>query len=375
MPKKILILSVNFGQGHMSAAKAIQQAINHLYPNDYEVEVVDFVQFCNSLFNTITQKTYNRVSSSSPTIWKLIFKGTNRNLSMKVLNQLNTPFFVRKLTHLFTEKKPDIVISTFPVMDPIARKILKKMNKDLKFISVITDSMLVHKAWVMAKPDFHIVANQETANTLSKDLGIQKTKIKTLGFPVKLEFMEPTNNAEFLKNLGLEPEKFTILFLPTAQKNKKNIQFMEQIMALKMPVNCIVITGRDPKIKPALEKFLKRHTNPNIQTQIIGWTDQMPEFIKTADIVITKAGGATVMECIAAQKPMIITSYIPGQEEGNVLLIERHKIGIIDKSPQKLNEHIESIQKNYHQFQGNLQKISHPDAALKIARFIAKMLE
>lgn len=375
MPKKILILSVNFGQGHMSAAKAIQQAINQLYPADYAVEVVDFVQFSNSLFNTITQKTYNRVSSSSPTIWKILFKGTNRDLSMKVLNQLNTPFFVRKLTHLFTEKKPDIVISTFPVMDPIARKILKKINKNLKFISVITDSILVHKAWIMAKPDFHIVANQETANTLSKELGIQKTKIKTLGFPVKLDFLQPTNREEFLKNLGLKPENFTLLFLPTAQKNKKNIQFMQQIMSMKKPLNCIIITGRDPKIKPSLEKFLKRNANPNIQTQIIGWTDHMPEFIKAADLVITKAGGATVMECIAAQKPMIITSYIPGQEEGNVLLIERHKIGIIDGSSEKLNENIELIQKNYRHFQGNLQKISHPDAALKIARFIAKMLE
>jgi processive 1,2-diacylglycerol beta-glucosyltransferase len=105
--------------------------------------------------------------------------------------------------------------------------------------------------------------------------------------------------------------------------------------------------------------------------RIIGWTDQMPEFMKNCDLVVTKAGGATVMECIAAKKPMIITQIIPGQEMGNAELIKLHNLGIIQKSAKMtITECIEYTKTNQKTFQKNLQKISNPLASLKIAEFI-----
>ena len=102
----------------------------------------------------------------------------------------------------------------------------------------------------------------------------------------------------------------------------------------------------------------------------------MPEFIKAADIVVTKAGGATVMECIAAEKPMVITSTIPGQEEGNAELIKRHQLGIVPaSSAMGISESIEFIRRNYPLFQRNLKKHSKPDAAIKIAEFISNLLQ
>ena len=43
----------------------------------------------------------------------------------------------------------------------------------------------------------------------------------------------------------------------------------------------------------------------------------------THHLVISKAGGATVQEAIAARCPMIVNQVIPGQEEGNARLIWR----------------------------------------------------
>jgi processive 1,2-diacylglycerol beta-glucosyltransferase len=107
---------------------------------------------------------------------------------------------------------------------------------------------------------------------------------------------------------------------------------------------------------------------------VLGWTTNVPDLILSSDIVITKAGGATVMECIAAKKPMIITQVIPGQEEGNAKLIKKHNLGVILEKGRKgitnLPEHIKDIRKNYNKFQSALEEQSKPEAALQIARLI-----
>ena len=81
------------------------------------------------------------------------------------------------------------------------------------------------------------------------------------------------------------------------------------------------------------------------------------------------------MECIAAQKPIIITSTIARHEAGNAELIKRYKVGIIAKSRRsKLDQNILIIQKNYQKFRKNLKKIANPGAALKIAKFIHEVV-
>ena len=46
-----------------------------------------------------------------------------------------------------------------------------------------------------------------------------------------------------------------------------------------------------------------------------------------SEVVFTKPGGLTVAECLAMGTPIMITMYIPGQEEGNVRYIEDNKAG------------------------------------------------
>jgi hypothetical protein len=45
------------------------------------------------------------------------------------------------------------------------------------------------------------------------------------------------------------------------------------------------------------------------------------------DVVIAKAGGATTQEAIAAHIPMLVTHIVPGQEEGNFLLLKKYDAG------------------------------------------------
>lgn len=50
----------------------------------------------------------------------------------------------------------------------------------------------------------------------------------------------------------------------------------------------------------------------------LGFVTQMAEFMVAADILVSKAGPGTISEAAALSLPILLTSYLPGQEEGNV---------------------------------------------------------
>lgn len=369
--KKILILSAKVGQGHMTAAHSVADAIHNKYGYDYDVEIVDFMELLSSIINVVTKTYYENSVKFAPSMYKFLFESSDRNSQIvKILNQVNYPFVLTKIKKFFEEKQPDLLISTFPIWNYLAAEIWKKYNKDAKFISIITDSITIHSSWTLADTDYHIVANDDTKAVIEK-MGVKSEKIKTLGFPIPLKFLEKNEKKNILSTLDLDPKKQTILFLPTSQGPRKNQRITKEILGYSENQNLIIITGRDSKNKPRLEKLTEGRSN----VRVIGWTDKMPEFIQAADIVVTKAGGATIQECIAAQKPMVITSVIPGQEQGNAQLIKRYHLGIVAAARDNIAEHIDFINKNRAMFERNLKKNSNPQASLEIAEFIHDLLE
>ncbi len=366
--KNILILSALLGQGHMSASKAIKEGLESLYGKDYNIEIVDFFDKIGKLLNKATIKAYEGTTKNYPLIYKAFFEGTDAKWPVQLLNLVNYPLNAAKLEKFFTNKNPHLVLSVFPIWDYITSLAIKDISH-VKFISLITDSITIHNVWVSGKPSTHIVANIETAANLQK-LGAKPDNIKVFGFPVKLTFQNKSNKEKFFTKHQLKPQNKTILYLPANNINdpiEENVQEIKK--KYKDNLNLIIITGRNHELFPKLQHL----QSSNIK--IIGWTDQMPEFIKNADIIITKAGGATVMECIAAIKPMIITDVILGQEIGNAELIKLHDLGIVLKDANMtITEAIDYIFNNYQRIVKNLSKQSKPEASIKIAEFIHQEL-
>jgi predicted metal-dependent phosphoesterase TrpH len=87
--------------------------------------------------------------------------------------------------------------------------------------------------------------------------------------------------------------------------------------------------------------------------------------------VVAKAGGAMVQEAIAARCPIIINQVIPGQEEGNARLVRKLGVGAVVENSRELRDVVEEAfahkSRQWQEWRDNLQKVSGPDAALRIA--------
>ncbi|MBV9672261.1 MAG: UDP-N-acetylglucosamine--LPS N-acetylglucosamine transferase, partial [Verrucomicrobia bacterium] len=118
-------------------------------------------------------------------------------------------------------------------------------------------------------------------------------------------------------------------------------------------------------------ELLDARANP---VEILGWSNRMPELLTNHHLVITKAGGATIQEAIAARTPVIISQVVPGQEEGNARLIVENDCGCIAPGPDAIIETLDHIflnsESKLRTWVTNISNMSKPDASLQIARFL-----
>jgi processive 1,2-diacylglycerol beta-glucosyltransferase len=107
---------------------------------------------------------------------------------------------------------------------------------------------------------------------------------------------------------------------------------------------------------------------------VLGWTDQIPHLLMTHHVVVSKAGGATTQEAIAARCPMIVNQVVPGQEEGNFLLLRRHGGAALADTPEAVVTELRRIFASrgaaWREWRRSLEPLARPDAARTIAQHV-----
>ena len=94
----------------------------------------------------------------------------------------------------------------------------------------------------------------------------------------------------------------------------------------------------------------------------------------THHVVVSKAGGATTQEAIAARCPMVGNQGVPGQEEGNCELLLRHKAGALATTPESVVATLRAAfaggGQGWSAWRSALEPMARPDAARVIAAHV-----
>ncbi len=374
-PSNILILTGSIGSGHLSVARAITDALYRIGERKIYVETVDLFTALSNFVTFAAKKIYLDSLKISPKIYELIFSQSDESeWPLKILNALGAPFMQKQFLELLREKRPRVLVSTYPIWDILVKKVWKKYcgTFRLPFVSVITDSISIHHSWIYGKPDYSLVANEDTAVAL-KNLGVDPRRIKVFGYPVSHDFEKHHSCLDFQQKWNLSPKRKTLLLILSTGVSWSRIKQLAstiQKSRLKKLQLAIIACGSN-----RWEKKLNRMRWP-WPTHITGWTNEMHTFIHGADIILTKAGGATIMECIASLKPMVIIDAIPGQEIGNAMLIQKYNLGVVlNRDLKNFDSAIEYILNNASLIQKNLATQQKPRAAEEIAKFLLRLTD
>lgn len=367
--KRVLILSASYGQGHNSVGRAVEAAIAQKAGKNAEIVFVDLANELRRYTNSAIIKTYERTTRYTPKLYGFLFQATDNPYSIKLLKNLISSFNYMRLKKYLIEQNPDIIISLYPAWSHLVKVVYKADKKPFIFVNILTDSTLVHSSWIDNYADYLIVADQDTAKACLKQ-GANQKKIITLGYPVSAAYENLPTQAAAKSKLGLQTNKKTVLYLASGD----HLISARQTVAIlaKLDLNLAVICGRNKRLSDFLKKKCKNYNN----IHILGWSDQVPIYIAASDIVITKAGGSTVMECLAAQRPIIINRIVPGQEEGNIKLVQKHQLGLVCTSTKQLAKKASYLLAHYKHYQFKLQQFAaDPQAANKTADFILSIIK
>jgi 1,2-diacylglycerol 3-beta-galactosyltransferase len=139
-----------------------------------------------------------------------------------------------------------------------------------------------------------------------------------------------------------------------------------------LDVCLVVAAGRNERLKTRLESQAWEN-----RTLVYGFTREMPDFMRAADILVTKAGPSTLAEGLIASLPIVMYAKLPGQEDGNVTFIEQAGAGVFAPTPQLVVRAITRWicrPQEYEQIAENALRAARPDSARTIASAIGEHL-
>lgn len=362
--KRILILTAGFGDGHNAAARSLREALEHT-TDEAKVEVLDLFESSYGMLNTLARQAYLGMVRYAPLLWSGVFQAMDNPTLFR--QQMSGMTRLReRLAAVLHDAEPDCVVSTYPAYAHLIHDIYKDhAERPFRLITVVTDSISVCSAWFRAPSDLFIAANEPTAKVIVAG-GIEKARVLPLGFPVSPQFALERPDAP------PPPRKDTarkVFYIVNTGKRKVG-RAIDELLDLK-GVELTITVGRDAALRANL---LERTRDHGDRVRIFGWTNRMPQLLMTHHLVVGKAGGAVVQEAIAARCPMIVNQVIPGQEEGNAQLIETLGIGEVAGKHRSVAECVYEAfadkAARWHEWSHNLERVSQPDASLRIAELI-----
>jgi 1,2-diacylglycerol 3-beta-galactosyltransferase len=102
----------------------------------------------------------------------------------------------------------------------------------------------------------------------------------------------------------------------------------------------------------------------------------MADWLRCADIVVGKAGPGTIAEATCSGAPLVLTSFVPGQEKGNAEFVTGSGAGVYAPRPRQLAAEIGRLRRDpgaLAAMRDAAVRVSRPRAATDIARFLADL--
>lgn len=317
----ILVLSAGFGEGHNSAARNVAAALSSESGGKITPAVLDPFTAAAPNLSAFMKWGYQLMTNRLPGLWAWLYESSQRgNFGNHVWDRFVG--LMHWLEEKLAETRPDTVVMTYPLYAYFLPGLNAAVPRPRRVYVAVTDSITIHPIWTQAPAHRWFVTDDQSREVVLGQ-GVPAGKCSVTGFATASSFAGST--------VPDSARSGVLYFATTATRHvKQTLTGLLRDLPANVPLT--IITGRhEARLRPVIEKLLRQST-PRA-TEVLGWCGTIPSLMARSQLILTKAGGATVHECIAAGVPAVINYVIPGQEEGNAQLLELTGCGCRSEEP------------------------------------------
>jgi len=368
--KRVLLLSLKAGAGHIRAAEAIREAIDERNENCV-VRHIECLEYMTAFFRFSFSGIYSTMLRSAPSLWRMVYERTEREAADSfgkaawgALNRLNAVRLMREIRKF----DADCIVCTHFIPAGLLAALRRNKKLSAKLHVVITDYDL-HAAWIHRGVDHYSVATDEMARLLRAS---ESVSVDATGIPIVSSFRQPfPDKKEMRERLKLDPNRPAVL-LSGGGCGLGRLDQMAALLAKDFPdAQFLTVAGNNKKLLAALQALAdgNQHSSQKSGGKImpLGFVNNMHEIMAACDVSVTKPGGLTSSECLAMALPMILVDPIPGQEERNACFLLENGAAVLANHPSKIAHKLRNLLDNPETLQAMSRRakaISKPRAAI-----------
>jgi len=314
MTRRILLLSVSAGAGHVRAGEALRQTAEREF-GDVEALHLDVMDYASAAFRKLYADAYIKLVNKLPRVWGMLYEFTSAtpadatmNKVRRSIERLNT----RALRKRIDAFAPDAIVCTHFLPAEILMHEIRRDRLDVPVWVQVTDFDL-HRMWVIPHMTGFFAANDEIGYRMQR-AGLGDAHVHVTGIPIVPAFADTHDRDACCRALGLDPAKRTILLMGGGAGVGHLDDIAQNLLQNGGDFQLIVLAGKNAAALKTLQTMAQRYPTRLFP---LGYTTEVEKLMACADLAISKPGGLTTSECLAMQVPMIVHSPIPGQEERN----------------------------------------------------------
>jgi len=355
--ERVMILSAGVGAGHNTAAAAVKQAC--LARDDVEdVLVVDVLQQSSVLYRDLLGKGYFALVDNLPWLvdWGYDFSDVpfKRRGPIDPWTRANSIPAINEIKRF----KPTAIVCTHFLPAQLVASLVLRGVTDAKTAIVTTDYDF-QGLWLTSAFHAIFVARDEGRVQLAAQ-GVPADRVAAVGIPISAPPVSDAQATAFVRDPDAVP---MLLISAGASGGDYAAAVVRQTMHVRSPFRATVVCGRNHELQRQIEQLVAPAGD---RYRVLGYTPEMPELLRQADLFIGKPGGLSASECMAAGLPMVLVNPIPGQEVRNGDYLMEQGAAVRCNTPSTIGWKIDEVLREpgrLQRMQAAAKRIGRPTAA------------
>jgi UDP-N-acetylglucosamine:LPS N-acetylglucosamine transferase len=348
MKRKVILFYSSIGQGHISAANAIEKEIRRQDPSAI-VSKKDIRDFMDPLLRIIDEKVYWFIAKNLPLLFDNLFITLQEEGNQAgSLSQLANDYPEEKVLEYIKIEAPDTILATHYGSAQVLGTLREKgLIPGIKIGWLHTDYFEGYFPRISKRIDRTFLAHPELESRWIK-AGVPTELVVTTGMPVSVPQGQANASKECLSSIGLDPKIRTIVIACGKEGAGNFIGAIKSIGAeAKEPLQIIAVCGLNAKQQKGLEK-IQPEIRKQVNLKVMGFIPQadLVSFIQASDLFITKAGGLSPAEAVTLGKPTVLLNVISGHERENAELFSKLGMAVFNRDIKNLGVEVMDLIQN-----------------------------